>query len=231
VSRWTVRLNGVPQGIDALILLTIEELAVNELREAYHHWVRTVLIPVKGDTIGKPLPHKQAVALRNAEPTHDASLIDRARDLIEDVEPDLRNLIRDWAERLTSQLRQQLELDGKKAKKTEEARYRSRQGEVSALIKETTMAKLERDLARLKGEREQGMLGFAADRLDDLERSIEQKQEELERRKSHYEELRRQLEKERDRILKNLLPKRYAMSGDAQVFPVCIEVRFPGGDA
>ena len=49
------------------------------------------------------------------------------------------------------------------------------------------------------------------------------------RRTRHYEEVREQLEKERDRILKHLLPKRHAMSGDAQAFPICVEVRLPGG--
>ena len=51
---------------------------------------------------------------------------------------------------------------------------------------------------------------------------------ELERRRKHYEDVRAQLEIERDRFLK-LLPRRYAMTGPAQVFPVCIEVRLPGG--
>ncbi len=231
VSRWTVRLNGTPRDVDAIVVLAIEELAVNELRETYHHWIRTVLLPIKGDALGKPLPHKQAIALRDAQSTNDTVLINRARDLVEDVEPDLRNFIRDWSELLSNQLRRQLELDGEEAKKAEEKRYRSRQGEVSALIAENTMAKLERDISKLRHERDQGLLGFAADRLDELERSIEQKQEELERRKTHYEDVRQRLEQERDRILKNLLPRRYAMSGDAQVFPVCIEVRFPGGDA
>jgi hypothetical protein len=59
------------------------------------------------------------------------------------------------------------------------------------------------------------------------------KQEELDRRRHHYDELRAQLTRERERILKDLLPRRYAMEGDAQVFPVAVEIRLPareGGD-
>jgi hypothetical protein len=33
VSRWTVRLGNVPAGAEALVLFSIEELAVNEIRE------------------------------------------------------------------------------------------------------------------------------------------------------------------------------------------------------
>ena len=37
VSRWTARFAPVPDGAEALILLHLEELAVNELRETFHH--------------------------------------------------------------------------------------------------------------------------------------------------------------------------------------------------
>jgi len=40
-SRWAVRYGDVPEGADALVLLTVEELALNELREPFHHWTRT----------------------------------------------------------------------------------------------------------------------------------------------------------------------------------------------
>jgi len=231
VSRWALRTGGVPKGADALILLTLEELSVNELRETFHHWVRTLVLPVRYGKLGKALDHQPAKSLRRATSTHDPKLIKQARDIFEDAEPELRKLIQDTATDLTNALSGQLKGDGEEARKREDERYRSRQGEVSALITESTMARLERDLARLQQERTQGLLGFAAERLDDVQRSIEQKQEELDRRKTHYEEVRRQLERERERILKFLLPKRYAMSGSAQVFPVCIEIRLPGGAA
>ena len=54
-SRWTVRVGNIPLGFDALLLLTIEELAVNELREPFHHWVRTVRLPIRSGALGEPL--------------------------------------------------------------------------------------------------------------------------------------------------------------------------------
>lgn len=231
VSRWTVRCGGVPEGADAVIHLTVEELAVNELRETFHHWVRTLLLPIRDGKLGGALDHQPAKVMREVPPVLDSKLIQRARDLIEDAEPDLRALIQGTASSLTRALSRQLSDEGGEARKREDERYRSRQGEVSALITENTMARLERDLVRLQQERAQGLLGFAADRLDELQRSIEQKQEELDRRKTHYEGVRQQLERERERILKFLLPKRYALSGSAQVFPVCIEIRLPRGAA
>jgi hypothetical protein len=57
-SRWTVRIGGVPKHADALIFLTVEELAINELREPFHHWTRTYQIPILQGEIGDPLPYQ-----------------------------------------------------------------------------------------------------------------------------------------------------------------------------
>ena len=42
----------VSGGADAVVLLSVEELAVNELRESFHHWVRTISFPVRKGTLG-----------------------------------------------------------------------------------------------------------------------------------------------------------------------------------
>ena len=135
------------------------------------------------------------------------------------------------AQELTDNLHRELGTRGKEALKQEDERYRSRQGEVSSLIAENTLAKLEREIEKLKFERQQGLLFDEEARLDAIDRSIEERREEIARRTRHYEEVREQLDRERDRILKYLLPKRHAMSGTAQVFPVSIELRLPEGVA
>lgn len=229
VSRWAVRLAPMPPGVEALVLLSVEELAVNDLRETYHHWVRTLVFPVTRGRMGEPLPHRAAEELRAAEPTQDTARHDMGRTVVEDVEPALKAFVARHAEQLTKSLRQQLELSGAEARRQEEERYRSRQGEVSTLIAENTLAKLEREIEQLKGQRAQGMLFEEQEQLEYIDRSIEEKRAEIERRTRHYEEVRAQLERERERILRHLLPKRHAMSTAAQVFPISIEVRLPGG--
>ena len=228
-SRWTIRLGDVPTGQDALVLLSVEELAVNDLRESFHHWVRTIVFPVRGGVLGAPLSHAPALASRGAAPTGDEAHRTRGRDLLIEVEPQLKSYLREHARRLTAALQGQLDVEGKQARKREDERYRSRMGEVSSLIAENTLKKLKREIEKLEKERRQGLLFGEADRLDAIDRTIEEKEEEISRRTRHYEEVREQLEKERQRILKNLLPKRHAMSGNAQVFPVSIEIRLSGG--
>jgi hypothetical protein len=229
VSRWTVRLSPLPTGTDALVLLSVEELAVNDLRETFHHWVRTIVFPISRGRLGAPLPHSSALALRGAQMTLEKTHHDAARAIVEDIESDIKTALTRHSDQLTKSLLAQLEESGKASRADEEHRYRSRQAEVSTLISETTIAKLEREIETLKGERRQGTLFDEANRLDDIDRSIEEKNAEIDRRTKHYKEVRDQLERERERVLKFLLPKRHAMSGPAQVFPVCIEVRLPGG--
>ena len=50
----------------------------------------------------------------------------------------------------SSDLQEQLERDGQRARSQEDERYRSRQGEVSSLIAENTLIKLEREIEEMK---------------------------------------------------------------------------------
>jgi superfamily II DNA or RNA helicase len=229
VSRWTVRVAQLPTGIEALVLFSVEELAVNDLREAFHHWVRTVVFPVVGGRLGQPLSHRTALELRCGLPTLDVRQQEAGRNVVDDVETELKAFLGRHAQQLTQALQRQLEASGVDARRQEEERYRSRQGEVSTLIAENTLAKLEHEIEQLKRQRTPGFLFEEEERLDEIDRSIDEKRAEIGRRTRHYEEVRGQLERERERILRHLLPKRHAMSGAAQVFPVSIEVRLPQG--
>ena len=66
-------------------------------------------------------------------------------------------------------------------------------------------------------------------KIINLEYNEDEKEEELKRRRMHYEDLRTLLGRERERILKQVIPKRHTLRGSAQVFPVAIEIRFHEG--
>ena len=101
VSRWTVRLQNIPKGIDALVLLSVEDLAVNELRETFHHWVRTIVFPVKAGEIGKPMPHQAALCLRDCNGSADARHYELAEEVITDVEPKLKAYLSEYSRHLS----------------------------------------------------------------------------------------------------------------------------------
>lgn len=228
-SRWTVRKGGVPPQADALILLTVEEMAVNELRETIHHWVRTYRLPVIDGELAAQLPHVPARELGLPATGIDPDDTERARDVWIEVAVDVRSFVRDARAQLTERLKEAMAKDYADSAKEEQDRFASRQGELSHLIENTTIERLEREIAQLKREREQGVLFLFADRLDELDADIRRREEEIANRRQHYERLREYLAKERDRVLDRVLPQRYALRGEAQVLPVAVEIRLPGG--
>ena len=227
VSRWTVRLGGVPRDAEAVILLSVEELGVNELRESFHHWVRTVAFAVRDGRIASPLAGPAARGLGSGRATTNSAEWNVARNLLGDADRDLRRWVRTHQKGLTERLRRQLQTDEAAARRRENRRYGQREGEVSALIERSTVRRLEREIDDLNVKREQGRLFDEAGAIDRLDRSIERKEQEIERRRGHYEEIRGQLRRERRRILDRLLPARFKLAGEARVFPVTAEVRLP----
>jgi hypothetical protein len=225
-TRWTVRAADVPAGMEALLIVTIEEMAINELRETFHHWVHTVRLPVRRGVLGEPLPHVPARRLRVEDTGNASGLLPKGREIWADVAPDLRRVIDAWRQDLERRLGATLEQEREAADQEERSRFQSRQGEVSALIEQTTVARLEREIARLERELAQGELFDQERRIEAIARSQAEMEEEVRRRRSHYEELRDQLAKERDRVLNLIIPRRFALH-TAQVFPVAVEIRLP----
>jgi hypothetical protein len=225
-SRWTVRTAELPKDVDSLILLTVEELAINELREPFHHWTRTYQIPVRQGDIGDPLPYQEPTVDRASSHVTDAALVQGARHTWEDAEPELRRFVRSREASLTEALKKRLEAVGVDAIKAEQERFRLRLKEVERAMSENTIAKLEKERDRLIADMRQLTLididrRVQEDRLRDLEA-------ELQRRSSHFNELLTRLKAEQDRILSLVLPKRYQLRQSAQVFPVAVEIRLPG---
>ena len=226
-SRWVARYGDVPEGADATILLTVEELGVNQLRETFHRWVRTVAFPVRDGELGRPLPHAPARSLRGAIEVRSDEDCELAAGLLDEATPALKKWLDEHKRRLEFRLTGQLETDRQAALARERDRYNQRSREISRLITDTTMDKLAREIEKLKRQRDQGQLFNEAERLADVDRSIEERKQEIDRRRTHHDEIREQLERERDRVLNRLLPGRFALSGGAQAFPVAAEVRLP----
>ena len=69
-SRWTVRLGGVPDGADALLLLSVEELGRERLAgDLPPPGCAPLALPVRDGELAPPLPHAPAKSWRNARPT------------------------------------------------------------------------------------------------------------------------------------------------------------------
>jgi superfamily II DNA or RNA helicase len=225
--RWLVRYAKLPAGADAIILLHIEEMAVNELRETFHHWTRTLAWPITKGKLGSLLTHRPPSDWRDdlLEGTPGDSALQQSVTLWDDVMDDVQASLTTWKKNLTERLAKRLLHAKTRALAEETERYNSRQGEISKLIQTNKVEMIEREIEALKDDLDQGFLfaEFAAERAK-LKETLE---EELAYRTQHLESLREHLTHERERIINRLIPARHALAGQVQVLPIALEIRLP----
>ncbi len=222
-SRWTVRHGDLPSGAEALVLLTVEEMGVNLLREPFHHWVRTLRFPVADGTVGDLLPHVAAAKDRPAPTVLDASAIRRAQDIWDEVESEIADRLQKYSIVLNDEISAKMIDVRQAAQSDEKKRFTNRIAEVKQQMSETKINTIARERNKLIAEMMQGVLfdedrRIAEERLKDLE-------SELENRQRNLRGLLEYLENERDRVLDYVVPQRFALRGQVHVFPVTVEIR------
>lgn len=222
-TRWTVRHGEVPVGASALILVTVEELAVNNLREACHHWVRTIALPVMDGELADPLPERPASDWSTPEKVQHSA---EAVAIWDDIGPDVRKRIQNMQKDLTRQITSRLQVAGKAVTEIERKRFDKRKRELEKALTENQIAKLGRELEQARMKAKQQVLLVEINQ--ELLKKISDIEMEIQIRKSHYEEVMAVLESEKDRTLRRILPQRYTLRGDARVYPIAIDIRLPG---
>lgn len=225
-TRWTARAGEVPDGAEALVLLTIEELAVNELREPCHHWVRTLAFPVRGGALGEVLEHRPA-----RDWNGEAIPVNRdvARDVWDAIEQSLMDRVRAQQADLTASLAERMQRSGQAVREQEKKRFDRRRKELERAIGENQLEKIAREAEKLRAKALQ--LSLYAEIDQEIQKRLADLDAELVLRKSHYEQVQERLAVEAERTLKQVLPHRYALRGEARVYPIAVEIRLPGGVA
>ncbi len=234
VSRWSVREAILPAGTEAILRVHVEEMAVNQLREAFHNWVRTIDYPIVDGVIRPALPHVSAYRKRQTDKTPPtAERIEEARELFDDNSSELRRVILQEEKSRNQEILQKLELEGKERLAEENRNFQSREGELSALIRNRTMASKLEELRKLKESLEELkscpllFKDLQNEAMREVQEKIDNANRAIQDDKEHYDELRRQLQKERHRIIDELLPRRFSMDGEVKLYPVAVEVILP----
>jgi len=227
-SRWIARRGAVPKNVEALILVTVEELATNELREPFHQWIRTLRFPFTKKHLGEALAYVAPPGEGPLQPVP-AKQLGQARDIWEIAAVDVRDAVRAYANDLTTLMKTILATEGRKATSTQAKTYDKRIDEVRAYVSEQSIEKLEKERAKIAKALRQTTLAFDEHLQRDLESRLASADEELARRRRNADDHIRLLEDERARVVERLVPKRYALHGEVQVYPVTVEIRLPGG--
>ncbi|MCC6216409.1 MAG: DEAD/DEAH box helicase family protein [Polyangiaceae bacterium] len=225
-TRWTARTSkDVPSGAHALVLLTVEELAVNELREPCHHWVRTLAFPVTNGTLGAVLPRRPAAAWDASDKAADAA---SAREVWDHIDSDLKKRVTALATERTKDLGARLDSARKLVEKSERARFDQRRKELGKAMADNQLAKLQKEVQEYLERRQ---LFLFTDLDEDERKKLSNLQAEIELRKKHYDLVLAKLRDEETRTLKLVLPHRYHLRGEARVYPIAVEILLPLNEA
>ena len=222
-SRWVVRRGSVPTGLDGIVQLTVEELAVNELREPCHHWVRTLRYAVRGGVLVERLPDVPAGKL----PRGAAGDVEQARDLSDDVAKDLKRSIKTLQSDLQTHIERRMAEARIAVQQLETERFDRRISEIQK-ERENTAKQVAREAEKKRAALEQGIL-FQNMRRD-IEKQLAELEAEVTLRRQQYNRWLGTMRDEKKRVLDQVLPKRYALRGEARVYPIAIEIRLPGGE-
>jgi hypothetical protein len=222
-SRWLVRRGGVPAGFEGVVQLTVEELAVNELREPCHHWVHTIRYAIREGELEGPLKPLLAAAL----PRGDAGDVNAARALWDDVDKQLKMTVHALQAALQTKIERQISAANLEVKQSEAERFRARIKEIQN-ERDRVAKQVEREANKKRAQIKQ--VDFLRDEQT-LKRELAELEAEIKRRRAHYKRWLVIMRAERDRLLTEVLPKRYALRGDVRVYPIAVELRLPGGDA
>ena len=223
-SRWVARRGAVPAGLDGIVQLTVEELAVNELREPCHHWVRTIRYAVRDGKLAERLPDVPAGDL----PRGTAGDVEPARELWDDVSKDLKRTIKTLQSDLQADIEGQISEARVAVQQLETERFDRRISEIQK-ERENTAKQVAREAEKKRGELRQGIL-FENLRTE-MEKQLAELEAEVTLRREHYNRWLDIMRDEKKRVLQQVLPKRYALRGEARVYPIAVEIRLPGGEA
>lgn len=219
-SRWVCTRGPVTPGADADIYIAVEELALNDLRELVHHWVRVVKFPVRNGQLLEPVmelvPSREGVVeYRDGHET--------AKEIWEEVEHDLRQRLDERSRNLSKDLVKHLNQDLSRARQDQETLFKERRDEIERQLSREASA-LRRELEEV---RDSHASLFDPDEIERISKNIGDIEAEVAARREHYKPLLEYLEQENKRLQTETIPKRHALRDEVQIFPITVEVRLP----
>lgn len=227
VSRWTVTQGKLDPGVQAVISVCVEELAVNKLKETFHQWVNVLRFPVKDGELGSKLEFITPAEERNSAIPAPERAAD-AKTVWAEIEDDVQSAIRKYAKDLNSKLVEQLRKERKKAERHQTTLIEER--------KEALAKQLSRDLGAKRKELEELQAQLQTMTLfSEIDESIrieeERVKEAIEAERSRLREAIQFLESEHERMMEHVIPSRYDLVDSALVYPVSVEIRLAEVDS
>jgi hypothetical protein len=181
---------------------------------------------VRGGRLGDALAHRPA---RDWGAVGTAADRDAAREIWDGVEDALKERVRALQAELTASLADRMKRSGQAVRELEKKRFERRKKELERAIGENQLARIAKEAEKLRARARQ--LSLFAEVDQETQKRLTDLDAELVLRRSHYEQVQQRLAVEAERTLESVLPKRYALRGEARVYPIAVEIRLPGSGA
>ncbi len=204
-----------------MISVSIEELAVNRLRETFHQWVSVLRFPVSEGDLGAKLPYLTPAEERaSAVPAPERAAA--AKQVWAEVDDQVQNAVSKYAKELNSKLAEQLQKERRSAERHQKTLFEER--------KEALARQLSRDLNSKRKELEELQTQLLEMTLfSEIDKSIrlaeDRIKEAMEAERTQLQEALHFLESENARMIEHVIPGRYEMVDRVLVYPVSVEIR------
>jgi ABC-type phosphate transport system auxiliary subunit len=154
---------------------------------------------------------------------------DAAREVWDEIEDALKERVHALQVELTTSLADRMKRSGDAVRELEKKRFEQRKKELERAIGENQLARITKEAEKLRARARQ--LSLFAEVDQDIQKRLADLDAELALRRSHYEQVQQRLAIEAARTLEQVLPRRYALRGEARVYPIAVEIRLPGSGA
>ncbi|CEN89110.1 SNF2-like protein [[Clostridium] sordellii] len=226
LSRWTIQKGNLPHGINELIQIDLLLEVTNKLREVIHQEVITLSYQCDGENIiAVDDSLKQYITnIQKQKLTVDEldDVLDDTRDEWYEIESDIRKEIQRFKDEKERWFKQTLEDKLKEDKEIQKQIFDSRINE----LKDDKLEKVRQKIANDLIEQTRDLQELQMSLIEDAEGKVKEQIKNLEVQRdliiSNKQIMKDILERERERVLTKVLPKRYNLN-NIEVHPLAIE--------
>lgn len=226
LKRWTVEKAKLPNGIDEIVQIKLLLEVTNKLREVVHQEVITLSYQTDGDNIIKVdeslLP---AISVLNKKRLTDNELeeaLENLREEWDEIKSDIKNEIQRFKDLKQAYFKKLLEDTLAKDIEVQKQIFDNRIKELKDTRLEKKKFKMEEDLKRQTTEYETLQMSFLEDKEAKAREILKNIEIQIDLIISNTKIMKDILEKEKDRMINKVLPKRYSLN-TIEVHPLSIE--------
>jgi hypothetical protein len=229
-SRWATAEMALPKGVKAVFVLFVEELAINRIRETIHHWVRPMVFGLTNDEL-VPIDELAEFDLSQIKAS---TRYEEAKDLWVESEAALKTELKKHQDHIEKTILSYLPAKKDSTLAEIKALFQSRFGEIGARTKAENKQQVLSEMKQQLSPDIAESLAYGGEQLSfgeaiqtslfDVPAKEDEVQKELERQYlreiQDLSELLLLLQKERERLVNDIIPKRFELDGDVKTFPV-----------